>query len=209
MRITEIFHSIQGEGVYMGIPMLFVRTNRCNLRCRWCDSKYTFTGGYEVPLEEILETVRKTGEEWVCFTGGEPLIQKEALAFVRSVAESGKNVLIETSGSIDVGKYVFSDSVSIDMDVKTPSSQEEDSFLSGNLKYLRENDYLKFVISDAVDYEFSMTFLQRLDRKVNVVFQPAWGSDAKFLVESVIRDQLRVRVLPQFHKYVWGEIPGV
>ena len=162
-----------------------------------------------MPLEEILETVRKANEEWVCFTGGEPLIQKEALAFVRSVAESGKNVLIETSGSIDVGKYVFSDSVSIDMDVKTPYSQEEDSFLSENLKYLRENDYLKFVISDAVDYEFSRTFLQRLDNKVNVVFQPAWGSDAKFLVESVIRDQLRVRVLPQFHKYVWGEIPGV
>ncbi len=160
-------------------------------------------------LEEILEIVRKTGEEWVCFTGGEPLIQKEALAFVGSVAEIGKKVLIETSGSIDVGKYVFSDSVSIDMDVKTPSSQEEDSFLPGNLKYLRENDYLKFVISDAVDYDFSKNFLQRLDGRVNVVFQPAWGSDAKFLVESVIRDQLRVRVLPQFHKYVWGEIPGV
>lgn len=160
-------------------------------------------------LEEILEIVRKTGEEWVCFTGGEPLIQKEALAFVGSVAEIGKKVLIETSGSIDVGKYVFSDSVSIDMDVKTPSSQEEDSFLPGNLKYLRENDYLKFVISDAVDYDFSKNFLQRLDGRVNVVFQPTWGSDAKFLVESVIRDQLRVRVLPQFHKYVWGEIPGV
>ncbi len=162
-----------------------------------------------MPLEEILETVRKTGEDWVCFTGGEPLIQKEALAFVRSVIEIGKKVLIETSGSINVGKYVFSDSVSIDMDVKTPSSQEEDSFMSENLEYLRDNDYLKFVISDTVDYEFSKTFLQRLDSKVNVVFQPAWGSDAKFLVESVIRDQLKVRVLPQFHKYVWGEIPGV
>jgi len=209
MRITEIFHSIQGEGIYMGIPMLFVRTNRCNLRCRWCDSTYTFTGGYEMPLQDLLDTVRQAREKWVCFTGGEPLIQSEAEDFVHSVAEMGRSVLIETSGSIDISRYVFTPSVSIDMDVKTPSSGEEKSFRRKNLEFIRSNDYLKFVIADIVDYEFSKNFLVNLARDINVVFQPAWGADAKFLVESVISDGLNVRVLPQFHKYVWGEIHGV
>jgi len=209
MRITEIFHSIQGEGIYMGIPMLFVRTNRCNLRCRWCDSTYTFTGGDEMPLQVLLDTVRQAREKWICFTGGEPLIQAEAEDFVHSVAEMGRSVLIETSGSIDISRYVFTPSVSIDMDVKTPSSGEEKSFRRKNLEFIRTNDYLKFVIADIVDYEFSKNFLVNVERDVNVVFQPAWGADAKFLVESVISDGLNVRVLPQFHKYVWGEIHGV
>lgn len=209
MRITEIFHSIQGEGIYMGIPMLFVRTNRCNLRCKWCDSTYTFTGGYEMSLQDLLDTVRQAREKWVCFTGGEPLIQSEAEDFVHSVAEMGRSVLIETSGSIDISRYVFTPSVSIDMDVKTPSSGEEKSFRPKNLEFIRSNDYLKFVIADIADYEFSRNFLVNMERDINVVFQPAWGADAKFLVESVISDGLNVRVLPQFHKYVWGEIHGV
>ncbi|MEM0156398.1 MAG: radical SAM protein [Thermoplasmataceae archaeon] len=209
MRITEIFHSIQGEGIYMGLPMLFVRTNRCNLRCRWCDSKYTFTGGEEVDLNDILKTVRDSREEWVCFTGGEPLLQPEALEFVRSCIDIGKKVLIETSGSLNIKPYVFSDSVCIDMDVKTPSSGEEKSLLKSNIDLIRKMDYLKFVISDEADYEFSREFVGGLDEEKNVVFQPAWGSDARMLAEAVIRDGLNVRVMPQFHKMVWGDRRGV
>lgn len=209
MRITEIFHSIQGEGLYMGLPMLFVRTNRCNLRCNWCDSTYTFTGGSEKRLQDILNEVSQAHEEWICFTGGEPLIQRDALGFVRSAVQLGKKVLIETSGSIDIGPYVFSDKIAIDMDVKTPSSGEERSLLATNLNFIREMDYLKFVISDRDDYEYSKDFISTIDRTINIVFQPAWGSDIKFLVESVIKDRLNVRVLPQFHKLVWGEIQGV
>ena len=90
LLITEIFHSIQGEGLLMGIPMIFIRTNRCNLRCKWCDSTYTFTGGKEIPLQELVDTASGAGEEWICLTGGEPLLQREAPEFVRAVTRAGK-----------------------------------------------------------------------------------------------------------------------
>jgi 7-carboxy-7-deazaguanine synthase len=209
MRITEIFHSIQGEGIYMGIPMIFVRTNRCNLRCRWCDSKYTFTGGEEMDLEVILKTVKDSSEKWVCFTGGEPLLQTEAPSFVRSCIDMGKKVLIETGGSLDISPYVFSESACIDMDVKTPSSGEEKSLLRSNIDLIRNVDYLKFVISNEIDYGYSRDFVNGMNGEKNIVFQPAWGSDVKNLAEAVIRDGLNVRVMPQFHKMIWGERRGV
>lgn len=209
MRITEIFHSIQGEGYLMGERMLFIRTNRCNLRCNWCDSKYTFSGGEEYTVEQIMQTVRDSTENWVCFTGGEPLIQSDAPFLVKSIVEYGKNVLIETSGSISIAPYTFSDKIIIDMDIKTPSSGEEKSLRMENLDLIRETDYLKFVISDDADYEYSVDFLSRINKDVKVVFQPAWGTDIRKLVENVLKDGLNVRVLPQFHKIIWGEIRGV
>ena len=209
MRITEIFHSIQGEGTLMGLPMLFVRTNRCNLRCRWCDSVYTFAGGEEYPMEKIREIVKDSPEEWVCFTGGEPLIQSDALDFVRMVLDSGRKVLIETSGSRPIKDFTFSDNVVIDMDIKTPSSGEEKSLLIENLKFLRPVDYVKFVISDDNDYRYAVDFLSRHGKELTAIFQPAWGKDLKELVEKSLKDKLNVRVLPQLHKILWGEIPGV
>ncbi|WP_075057498.1 7-carboxy-7-deazaguanine synthase QueE [Thermogymnomonas acidicola] len=209
---NEVFHSIQGEGLYMGIPMLFVRTNRCNLRCTWCDSKYTFTGGREVPLEELLGgEVERSREQWVCFTGGgEPLLQREALEFTKRVVSMGKKVLLETSGSLPIKEFTFSPMVSIDMDIKTPSSGgEEKHFLKENLDYIRDNDYVKFVIaSRGGDYDYSVGFIRSMQRSVNVVFQPAWGTDMRWLAEAVVRDALPVRLLPQFHKFIWGEARG-
>ncbi|MCL4330315.1 MAG: 7-carboxy-7-deazaguanine synthase QueE [Candidatus Thermoplasmatota archaeon] len=209
MRITEIFHSIQGEGLYTGIPMLFVRTNRCNLRCTWCDSKYTFTGGEELSTEEVAAQATESWENWICFTGGEPLIQRDAADFLKAVTEAGRRVLVETSGAVNIEKFTFSDLVNFDMDVKTPSSGESGSFIIDNLKFLRHGDYLKFVISDQSDYDFSRKFLKLVPAGIPAVFQPCWGTDPKWLVESVIHDRVQARVMTQLHKQIWGEIRGV
>ena len=209
MKITEIFHSIQGEGYLMGEPMLFVRTNGCNLRCRWCDSTYTFQGGQETCIDDLLDIVSKTSEKWICFTGGEPLLQRETPAFLKGCTDSGKNVLIETGGSLSIEKCLFSDNTMIDMDIKTPSSGESRSLYRHNLDLLREHDYIKFVISDNEDYDFSKEFLSGLSHHINSVFQPAWGTDLKWITEKVLQDHLDVRVLPQLHKIIWGEIRGV
>ena len=209
LLITEIFHSIQGEGLLMGIPMIFIRTNGCNLRCKWCDSTYTFTGGKEIPLQELVDTASGAGEEWICLTGGEPLLQREAPEFVRAVTRAGKKVLIETSGSLPVDEYTKIENVAIDMDVKTPSSGEEKSLRLGNIELLRKSDYIKFVIADENDYAFATDFLSKHHLRCEAVFQPAWGTDIKWLAESVLKQGLNVRVLPQLHKIIWGERRGV
>ena len=209
LLITEIFQSIQGEGRYIGIPMLFVRTNRCNLRCRWCDSTYTFQGGTEVSLQELADKIRDYRHEWVCFTGGEPLLQKEAIKFVDLAHELGKNVLLETGGSLSVKEMARRDSVFIDMDIKTPSSGEERSLLADNLNYLRAQDYIKFVISDRKDFDYSVKFLQERKPTVEALFQPAWGTSLQWITEEVLDRGINARVLPQLHKIIWGERRGV
>lgn len=191
--------------------MLFVRTNRCNLRCKWCDSTYTFDGGYEKPLAELVSETLDTDMKWICFTGGEPLLQREAVEFVSAIARSGRKVLIETGGSLPLDKFTSISGSVIDMDVKTPSSGEEKSIHLANLSLLRPHDYLKFVIQDEDDYRYASLFISEHKGEIGceIVFQPAWGTDLKWLVESVLHDRLKVRVLPQLHKLVWGEIPGV
>lgn len=209
VQITEIFESIQGEGPLIGIPMLFVRTNRCNLRCKWCDSEYTFAGGTDYLLEYLLAKVEESSREWVCFTGGEPLIQRDALDFVKGVVGLGKRVLIETGGSISVEEYVKIENTVIDMDIKTPSSMEENSLHRENIQLLRESDYIKFVISDEKDFQYAIDFVKSMERKLQVVFQPAWGASLKDLAERTLKSGVDARVLTQLHKVIWGEVPGV
>jgi len=209
MLITETFKSLQGEGPFIGIPMFFVRTNRCNLRCAWCDSTYTFYGGHEVSIDDLMDQVNTSHCDWVCFTGGEPLLQREALDFVRKLSESGKKILIETSGSLPVKDYTAIRNAFIDMDIKTPSSKEESSLYQDNLFILRKQDYVKFVISDEADYDYAKRMIPGLPETLQIVMQPAWGKDLKWLAEKVLSDNLPVRVLTQLHKIIWGEIPGV
>jgi len=204
-----MFESIQGEGPLIGVPMMFVRTNRCNLRCKWCDSTYTFQGGQEYMLEYVLDKVSKSRSEWVCFTGGEPLLQRDAPEFVRGAVKAGRKVLIETGGSISIADFVRIENTVIDMDIKTPSSEEQESLDRKNLELLRSTDYVKFVISDDRDFDYAVDFLGNLGKDTQVVFQPAWGSSLKELTERVLKNNLNVRVLPQLHKLIWGEIPGV
>ncbi len=208
MQITETFHSIQGEGPLTGTPMFFVRTNRCNLRCQWCDSTYTFDNGTEVPVEELVTMSSQTWEDWICYTGGEPLLQRESLEFVKSLVSSGKKVLIETGGSLPVEEYTEIDGVCIDMDVKTPSSGEQDSVRTENLKSLRPGDYIKFVISDSADYEYAVSFLKDNGFNGTVVFQPVFGTEYAWIPERMQEDRLNARFMTQMHKHIWGETRG-
>ncbi|MFG1554896.1 MAG: radical SAM protein [Thermoplasmataceae archaeon] len=209
MLLTERFHSIQGEGKYIGIPMYFIRTNRCNLRCKWCDSTYTFSGGEEVPLSDLISDIKSISEDWICFTGGEPMLQREAIEFMKECTSIGKNVLLETGGSLNLAKVVQIKGTYIDMDIKTPSSGEQESLNKENLTLLRENDYVKFVISDETDYNYALSFIKQWESKVEILLQPSWGTELKWLVEKVLEDKLNVRVLPQLHKIIWGTRRGV
>ena len=209
MLLTERFHSIQGEGKYIGIPMYFIRTNRCNLRCKWCDSTYTFSGGEEVPLSDLISDIKSISEDWICFTGGEPMLQREAIEFMKECTSIGKNVLLETGGSLNLAKVVQIKGTYIDMDIKTPSSGEQGSLYKENLTLLRENDYVKFVISDETDYNYALSFIKQWESKAEILLQPSWGTELKWLVEKVLEDKLNVRVLPQLHKIIWGTRRGV
>ncbi len=209
MQITEIFHSIQGEGTLMGIPMLFVRTNTCNLRCAWCDTEYSFYNGKEIDLTDLSEIVSNSNEKWVCFTGGEPLVQREALEFVNICLDAGKSVLIETNGTVPVDRYTFSDHIVIDMDVKPPSAGVKKPFLYKNLNFLRDQDYIKIVIADDGDLAFAIDFARKADSRLNIIMQPAWGTDIKMIADSIVGTGLNLRVLPQLHKIIYGDKKGV
>lgn len=208
MLLTETFESIQGEGLFTGIPMFFIRTSRCNLRCAWCDSTYTFYGGKETKLEDIIGAAENSKLDWVCLTGGEPLLQKEAPELVRKLTEMGKYVLIETSGSLPIREFVDIKGCFIDMDVKTPSSGEQDSLYGDNLPLLRKTDYVKFVIGSEEDYVYARDFLEKIPKHVQVVFQPAWGIEMKWIAERILKESLSVRFMSQLHKQIWGDVPG-
>ena len=209
MLITEKFHSIQGEGTLTGVPMYFVRTNLCNLRCKWCDTTYSFTGGTEEPVKSLIEECSKVWEDWICLTGGEPLLQRDAKEFVSSLTGMGKKILIETGGSLDIEPFTKYDSTVIDMDVKTPSSGEERSLKKENLEKLRELDYIKMVIQNEIDFSFALEFLKNNLVKCEVILQPAWGTPPDWLVNRVIENRLNVRVMLQMHKIIYGEKRGV
>lgn len=209
MLITEKFHSIQGEGTLTGVPMYFVRTNLCNLRCSWCDTTYSFTGGKDQPVDSLIEECSTVWEDWICLTGGEPLLQRDAVEFVSSLTEMGKKILIETGGSLDISPFIKYDETVIDMDVKTPSSGEEKSLRKGNLEKLRECDYIKMVIQNETDFTFALEFLKTHEMKCGVILQPAWGTPPEWLVNRVMENRLNVRVMLQMHKIIYGEKRGV
>lgn len=208
MLITETFHSIQGEGTMTGVPMFFIRTNRCNLRCTWCDSTYTFTGGTEVQLGDLVASSLEAWEKWICFTGGEPLLQRDALEFVSQVTANGKKVLIETGGSLPISEYTSFKGTVIDMDVKTPSSGEHGSIRLDNLRHLREHDYIKFVISDSEDYNYAISFMKDNEYRGAAIFQPAYGKEYKWIPERLKEDRIDARFMLQLHKQLWGEARG-
>ena len=209
MKVNEIFKSIQGEGIYIGTPMLFVRLTGCNLRCKWCDTKYAYTEGEEWKLEDLLKRIEKENMEWVCITGGEPLIQDETYLLVDALLRKGHKVLIETNGSVDISKLPTEENLVVSLDIKTPSSGMHNFNQFKNLDYLGPNDYVKFVIADETDFEYAVKIINTRDIKTEIVFQPLWGTDMEKLVKMVLDANLNVRVLPQLHKMIWGEKRGV
>lgn len=210
MRITEIFFSIQGESSHVGRPCVFVRLTGCNLRCRWCDSEYTFTGGEKLSLEDVVGRVKGYGCKLVEITGGEPLAQTEALELIRRLADDGCEVLIETSGSIDITPV--DPRAKIILDVKCPGSGEVEKNRWENLEQLRPHDEIKFVIADRADYEWARRIVEerRLDRWT-VLFSPVWGEmDMKALAEWMLADRVPARFQTQLHKHIWGaDVKGV
>jgi 7-carboxy-7-deazaguanine synthase len=210
MRITEIFHSIQGESTHAGRPCVFVRLTGCNLRCRWCDSEYTFTGGEKMSIDEVVDRVRAYGTKLVEITGGEPLAQQESFDLIRRLCDDGYEVLIETSGSIDVAPV--DDRATIILDVKCPGSGEASKNRWENLEHLKPRDEIKFVIADRADYDWARAMVneKRLDRWT-LLFSPVWGEmEMKSLAEWMLADRMPARLQTQLHKHIWGaEARGV
>jgi 7-carboxy-7-deazaguanine synthase len=213
MRITEIFHSIQGESSYAGRPCTFVRLTWCNLRCVWCDSEYTFTGGEEMSVEEVLARVRAYGCQLVEVTGGEPLVQKQACCeLVRRLCDEGYTVLVETGGSLDTS--VLDERAITILDVKCPGSGEEKRNYWPNLERLRPRDEVKFVIKDRADFDYALGVIARYrldERGPGVLLSPVWGAVAwTELAAWLLQAGTHARLQLQMHKLIWGaEARGV
>ncbi len=207
MRITEIFYSIQGESSYAGLPCAFVRLTWCNLRCTWCDSEYTFTGGTEMSVDEVLEWVRGYGCRLVEITGGEPLVQKrECTELVRRLCDEGFTVLVETGGSLDAS-VLDSRAIRI-LDVKCPGSGEAERNFWPNLERLNPQDEIKFVIADRADFDYAREMIEkyRLAQRVPfVLMSPVWGAvEWKDLAGWILQSGVRARLQLQMHKLIWG-----
>ncbi len=185
-----------------------MRTARCNLRCAWCDTTYSFGPGKERSIPSLLAEIARHRTHHVCLTGGEPLLQSESLALVRRLSQAGLTTVIETGGSLDVSPFLGVPNVVLSVDVKCPSSKMQEHNRWANLPLLRERDVLKFVVGDRRDYLYAKGVLRRYTGKSTVVFQPVWGSDAGRLADWVLHDRLDVRVMVQEHKVLWGDVPG-
>jgi 7-carboxy-7-deazaguanine synthase len=206
MRITEIYKSIQGESTYAGLPCVFVRTNRCDLRCSWCDSEFTFTGGVVMSVDEILAEVERLGPGLVEITGGEPMLQKDVGELARRLADAGRTVLVETGGHHDVSEEVLDPRVVRILDVKCPGSGESHRNRWENLERVRPVDEVKFVLADRADYEWAREVIRRydLERRTTVLLSVAHGLlEARDVVAWVLEDGLRVRFQLQMHKFIW------
>lgn len=205
VRVTEIFHSIQGESTFAGRPCVFVRLTGCPLRCTWCDTEYAFYGGTERSLDEIVGTIQRYGCGLVEVTGGEPLAQPGSAALLTRLCDEGLTVLLETSGAIDTATVDFR--VHVILDVKCPGSGMAERMHWPNLERLRPQDEAKFVIQDRRDYEWSKKVVARhalADRCV-VLFSPVFGTlDPRHLAEWVLADRLPVRFQLQMHKHIWA-----
>jgi len=211
MQVTEIFHSIQGESTYAGLPCAFVRLTGCPLRCGWCDSEYTFYGGERMTIEQVLERVKSYPTKLVEITGGEPLAQKEVYPLTERLLTLGYTVLIETSGSFDISH--LNPRVICIMDLKAPGSGHEHSNHWENIRQLKPEDQVKFVIADRQDFDWACGVIERysLTRRVTVLFSPAWGlCDPKDLAAWILQSGVDARMQLQLHKYIWGpDVRGV
>ncbi|MDD1773728.1 MAG: radical SAM protein [Methanomassiliicoccales archaeon] len=206
MRISEVFHSLQGEGVLIGTPTVFVRTCGCNLECVWCDTVYAREEeGTEMSPSDVIEKVRGYGTPFVCLTGGEPLLQKDVFKLIDLLLKDSFHVSVETNGSLPLEDLPCSDNLLISMDIKCPSSGMSARMLMENLELLSPADQLKFVVADENDLLFAEEVLREHQVLCPVILTPVGGLDLHPVAEWALRKRLRVRVLPQLHKIIWGE----
>ena len=208
MKISEIFYSIQGEGKWTGRPNIFIRSSGCNLRCSYCDTKYAYQSGKEMQITDILKEISKYDCNYVCITGGEPLIQNETFNLIKSLLKNNFKICIETNGSQDIKKLTKFDNLLISLDIKCPSSKMAKKNCFSNISYLKRKDQLKFVIKDRKDYDYAIKILKEHSPKCTVFFQPVWGTNPDKIAEWILRDDLNVKLGFQLHKIIWGEKRG-
>lgn len=204
LQITEIYASVQGESSYAGIPCTFVRLTGCPLRCRWCDTVYSFKGGKSYSIDEVVAEVGHLGMPLVELTGGEPLAQEASASLVKTLAEQGHRVLIETSGSEPIASVV--EHAHIIMDIKCPGSRMEECNRWENIAHLKKTDEVKFVIADRQDFDWAIAIIERYDllEKCQLLFSPAFGLlKPRDLVDWMVAIKLPIRLNLQQHKYIW------
>jgi len=209
LKITEIFHSLQGESDTAGWPTVFVRLTGCPLRCQYCDTAYAFHGGEWWEPEAIVARVREFGTPFVCVTGGEPLAQTGCPQLLTMLCDAGLRVSLETSGAMPLASVDAR--VSKVVDVKTPGSGEERRNRYEELARLCSRDLVKFVICARSDYEWSRGKLRELSLPAGctVLFSPSHEQlAARELADWILEDRLPVRLQIQLHKYLWGNVPG-
>ena len=204
LRVTEIFHSIQGESTHVGRPCVFIRLTGCPLRCSWCDTEYAFYGGADWEIATLLEKVEAYGCSLVEVTGGEPLHQPAAFPLISQLCDKGLEVLIETSGAIDISPV--DTRAQVILDVKCPGSGMMDRMHWPNVSQLASKDQVKFVIKDRADYEWATNIIAQyqLTQRCPILMSPVFGDvDLRDLSEWVLQDKLPVRVQMQLHKLIW------
>lgn len=209
LRITEIFHSVQGEADAIGWRTVFIRLTGCPLRCVWCDTEYSFYGGDWRGIDDILAEVASHEVRHVCVTGGEPLAQKRCQILLTRLCDAGYNVSLETSGALDVSSV--DPRVHKVMDLKAPDSGESARNLWSNIEHLLPHDQIKIVIASRADYEWARDKLNEfgLARRCMVLFSPVHGAvQPRELAEWIIEDKLPVRFQMQLHKLLWNDEPG-
>jgi len=207
LKLSEIFCSIQGESTYAGLPCIFIRLAECNLRCKYCDTKYSYNSKYEKSVENVIDEIRQYEPvKLVEITGGEPLLQDEIYLLFKLIENEGYKILLETNGSISLHK-VPKNIVKI-MDIKTPGSDCADSFILENLRFIDPlQDEIKFVLSNKIDYTWSKQFIEtnKLEKHKILFSTVTEELDPRSLAEWIIEDKLPVRMQLQLHKYIWDK----
>jgi 7-carboxy-7-deazaguanine synthase len=213
LRVTEIFRSIQGESTHAGRPCTFVRLTGCPMRCTWCDSAYTFTGGDHISIDEVMKQVRDFGCRLVEVTGGEPLAQREAFDLIKRLCDESYEVLIETGGYVSTEE--LDQRAKIILDVKCPASGEAERNHWPNLTRLRPDlDEVKFVVADRGDWEFTRKVVEayQLEKRARaILISPAWEQiNLQELANWIMESGMNARMQLQMHKYIWGpDVRGV
>jgi len=211
LKVNEIYHSIQGESTYSGLPCVFIRLTGCNLRCTYCDTEYAFFDGNERSVDEIIDEIRKYNCKLVEITGGEPLIQDNSIELMKKLCDNDFTVMLETAGNMSIKNV--DERVKIIMDLKCPSSGMMDKNLYENTEHLKKEDEIKFVIGNREDYDWSKNTLSKynLNNKCTVHFSAVFNKlDPQSLVNWILEDKLEVRFQLQMHKFIWHpETKGV
>lgn len=211
LQVIEVFTSLQGESTQAGRKCFFIRLEKCNLSCVYCDTKYAASGGYSASVEELVEAAQKSGVDLVEITGGEPLLQSETPALCRALLAAGFEVMIETNGSVSIKD--IPEAVRRIVDCKLPDSGMNRFMLTENYDLLTPRDEVKFVVSSRRDFDFAVETCRRYDllsKTPNLLISPVWGKyEFKELAQWILETDLPLRMQLQFHKIIWGDMPGV